>query len=114
MAATDSDLRVRADATVSVLILLLAFVPALVTTPFLGGQAWYSFTLGNSSTSDLWGAACAVLCLAPFVGAPLGIGLMRRRGATWPAAVLVGAAAAFVAECIGLGLGMVTAALGGM
>ena len=114
MTVTGSGLPRPAKRLVGVLILLAALAPAMITTPFLAGQAWHSFTDPIGGTSAVWGAVCAALWASPFIVAPLRCVVLRRRGAPRRAAILAAAAAAFVVECAGLGLGMFTAALGGI
>lgn len=104
-------LAVRLSTWLASMALIAAFVPSIVASLFLGGQAWYAFT---GSGSYAWGTLCAALLVVPFVASPASVLWARKRGMSWAAALLVGAAIGFAATCAGIFLGVVTAALGGM
>jgi hypothetical protein len=95
------------------LALAAAFVPSIITSIFLGGQARHAFAEPVPG-SYVWGTLCAVLLVAPFVASPVAAFWSRKRGMPWAVAVLIGAAAGFAAICAGMFIAMFAAALGGM
>jgi hypothetical protein len=91
------------NVVLALLVLALAFVPAIPMVPFLAYQAWWAFSEPVYG-SAIWGVTCLAFLVMPFVGSAVaGVWRFRRgAGASW--SILVAAAVAFCASIAGSGL----------